>query len=665
MSYEDEFSLDDIFSQIETKNDGEKIQRIPFKFLDSYNKNDNDIFFGRDEEIEDIFRKFHSSKILLIYGRSGSGKSSVVTCGLLNKIPSEDIFPISIRCNNEPYDNFLLDLKKNCEDNNLNNPIDILNCIYERKSKPVLLVFDQFEEIFILSDFDKRKNFINTVKTIVENNSRVNFIFVIREEYLANLTEMEDFLPQLFLNRIRIEQLHKNKAAQVIAEPCRVCDIELEQDIIDLITERLTDKKGTIELTYLQVIMDFLYKKAIENNPDKIVIKKSYLDEIKNIGNVLTQFLDEQLSNMPDSEKGEAVLKRMISSEGTKKRITFQNILDDLHITGFNIDEKQLLDILQYFVNVRIISDKDENGNYELRHDSLADRIYDRMTSLEKEINDIKKFIENAFYAYQKRNKLLDDNDLDYIKPYEDKLYLKPDLKNFVSNSKKAVLKLKRRKQRIFFSIAVVLIVVMGAFSFWALIEKQKAEENLSNFKKSEAEKDKANYEKYLEAADKFMTNYQFDKAIENYQRALEFVPPDTILFSGIEAKNGIELANIKIIQAKDYFNAINKADSLFETGILFKNSNIDKAAFDLIASIEEYNNALTFDLDSVYPVTKINEANRAIDDIVKKYIEKAETHRNLDKESKKIAINNYLLKAKKLRPNNPQIDKLIEEFEK
>jgi len=61
------------------------VPKSPFKFLDSYSIEDRDIFFGRENEIEEIYSKVFRSKILLIYGGSGTGKSSLVSCGLANK----------------------------------------------------------------------------------------------------------------------------------------------------------------------------------------------------------------------------------------------------------------------------------------------------------------------------------------------------------------------------------------------------------------------------------------------------------------------------------------------------------------------------------------------------------------------------------------------------
>jgi len=63
------------------------------------------------------------------------------------------------------------------------------------------------------------------------------------------------------------------------------------------------------------------------------------------------------------------------------------------------------------------LKDKDEDGKYELRHDSLATKIYEKITLVEKELLEITLFLENAWDVYYKRDILLNDNDLRYIYP--------------------------------------------------------------------------------------------------------------------------------------------------------------------------------------------------------------------------------------------------------
>ena len=71
--------------------------KSPFKFIASYTREDREIFFGREQEINELYRRVFESKILLVYGISGTGKSSLIHCGLANKIQENDWLPINIR----------------------------------------------------------------------------------------------------------------------------------------------------------------------------------------------------------------------------------------------------------------------------------------------------------------------------------------------------------------------------------------------------------------------------------------------------------------------------------------------------------------------------------------------------------------------------------------
>ena len=76
------------------------MKRFPFKFLDAYSKEDTDIFFGRDEEIEILYEMVFQTSILLIYGASGTGKTSLIQCGLACKFQSHDWLALTIRRGN-------------------------------------------------------------------------------------------------------------------------------------------------------------------------------------------------------------------------------------------------------------------------------------------------------------------------------------------------------------------------------------------------------------------------------------------------------------------------------------------------------------------------------------------------------------------------------------
>ena len=484
-----ELSLDDIFSSGRKQS---KVQQSgsgqPFKFLDSYTRKDKNIFFGRDSETDELFRKFYSGKLLLVYGKSGTGKSSVINCGLISRIPEEDIFAINIRCGKRAYNNFVCEIKKSSKSAQ-ENPIDILEDIFYEHSKPVTLILDQFEEIFILSDEEERKKLAEALNEILKSRLQINVILIIREEYFASLTEFEPHIPGLYGNRIRIERMNKSAAKEAILKPCLACNVGIESGLADNLVEQLVWQSEGLELTWLQILMDKLYRIALKSDPENPVIKLEDLGKLGRIGNVLGDFLDEQLRSMPNADLGEALLKTMVSTDGTKKQISMKEISASLQAAGNSIDLKVLEDILRHLINVRIITEKDEQGYYELRHDAIAGRIYERMTAVEKEMIEIRAFLDNSYKIFLQRKVLLSENDLKYIELFESKLILNDKLKDFILASRKDVQKKRLRRRFITASAVTLIILVLSGFSLWAFIERTNAikQTRLAEEQKNEA----------------------------------------------------------------------------------------------------------------------------------------------------------------------------------
>ena len=71
--------------------------RSPFKFLDAYKLKDKEVFFGREEEAALLYKMVNQNRLLLVYGQSGAGKTSLVECGLASRFDITDWYPVRIR----------------------------------------------------------------------------------------------------------------------------------------------------------------------------------------------------------------------------------------------------------------------------------------------------------------------------------------------------------------------------------------------------------------------------------------------------------------------------------------------------------------------------------------------------------------------------------------
>jgi WD40 repeat protein len=461
--------------------------KTPFKFLDSFTKEDREIFFGREKEIEELYRRVFRSKIMLVYGVSGTGKSSLINCGLANKFRNEDWLPLNIRRGkNMPESMYAAIVVASLTPKSQYSASDTqfkkyVKSLYLDHYKPIFFIFDQFEELFIFGSKEEKSLFVSIIKTLVDSDIQCRFIFVMREEYMASVTEFEKNIPIFFSNRVRIENMDINNAIQAIKGPCKVFNISIEDGFPEALIENLSPGSPDIELTYLQVYLDKIFRIANDSG-DGISsgeVVAFTLDQLKKVGNVsdlLGTFLNEQISLLDDPDSALAVLKSFVSVKGTKRQMSIDDVMEYAQTLGKPIRETVLLEMLQNFVNLRILRDKDQHERYELRHDSLATKIFEKISGVERDILEIRQFIEDGYNNWQKRGVLLSANDLEYIAPYESRLFLSSDHLNYINQSKNQLEKIKSKRRAIFAGATFVLLIVFAGFTIWALIERKTAE---------------------------------------------------------------------------------------------------------------------------------------------------------------------------------------------
>jgi WD40 repeat protein len=515
----------------------------PFKFLDSYTKDDRDIFFGRDSEIEELYHRVFESKIMLVYGVSGTGKSSLIQCGLANKFAETDWLPIAVRRGGNIIESMSAGINSaslTTQPSRIQTPQDFrksVRSLYLDHYKPIFFIFDQFEELFIFGDREERKAFISIVKLLTESELQCRFIFVMREEYMAGFTEFERVVPSIFQNRVRIEKMSHRNAIEAIKGPCRVFNISLEEGFAEALLNRLSPENADVELTYLQVFLDKIYRLApdkFSEKSDKLFFTIELLQKTGNVSDLLGSFLDEQIFQMDDPDTSLTVLKSFVSVRGTKRQMNTEDITEYSETLGKPVSSEDTEKLIRTFINLRILNDKDQNGKFEFRHDALAYKIYEKITLFEKEILEVRQYIENAWHIWLKRNILLSIDDLEYIAPYENRLHLPRDLSGFIEKSKHYLTRVTKRRRNLVFGLSSTLVIILTILTIWALGERNKARN----------ERNKALAEKYNFLARDLATNdptkalflasyaYTLDTTNINIHNNLEKIYYDNTIYS-------------------------------------------------------------------------------------------------------------------------------------
>lgn len=323
------------------------ITRSPFKFLDSYQKEDKEIFFGREAETEELYDRVFETNLILLYGASGTGKTSLINCGLGNKFDTADWHPIFIRRKDNILDSFQkeidrLAVKEMDKDASIAKK---LRSLYLDYFKPIYLIFDQFEELFILGSLEEQTAFFELLNDILIAGLQCKVLISMREEYIAFLSDYERIVPTLFDNRQRIEKMHPSDIRDVIAGTAEAFNIKMidPETTLDKMIENLKDKRAGIDLANLQVYLDRLYKKDVErkgSETGEITFDPPLIDAAGKLEDVLADFLEEQIFIIDrelEQQKGIKdkgipmdILFALVTDNGTKQAITLENIKENL-----------------------------------------------------------------------------------------------------------------------------------------------------------------------------------------------------------------------------------------------------------------------------------------------------------------------------------------------
>lgn len=450
------------------------MKKYPFKFLDAYSSEDKGIFFGRDEEINALYEMVFQSSIILIYGASGTGKTSLINCGLAGKFQQHDWLPLMIRRGiniNESLEKALknaggsytkIENEINWDDDFSNDlsqylkpdsPIgNAIKSIYQKSFRPIYLVFDQFEELFILGTKTEQELFVKAILDILQSKQPVKIIFSIREEYLGFLFDFERAIPQLMKKKLRIEAMNLEKVKQVIvgASQLENSNIRIKKGESDGVSEGIFNKvrgKGkslTIQLPFLQVFLDKFYLKCTgdESRNADAVFSMKILNEMGEIGDILIDFLEEQVNGISKNlstkypilnpEMIWRILSPFSTLEGTKEPISKQELLDRLpELNSFILDA-----VVDAFILSRILRYNENTEMFEISHDALAKPIAEKRSVEEKALLEIKRLIKSQVSVNDEAREYFTEKQLLFIDPYLDKFKLKDDELNWIDKSR-------------------------------------------------------------------------------------------------------------------------------------------------------------------------------------------------------------------------------------
>jgi WD40 repeat protein len=227
------------------------LRACPYVGLTAYSEEDAEFFFGREGEIDLVIANLKGSRLTLLYGESGVGKSSILRAGVIRRLQAEIARNRSRRYDeveeeSEPHklplaaalfrgpwlapplpslmEVIYAAVKEAVGDDvppwqPRDNVVETLRT-WTKLVRTILVVLDQFEEYFLYHAAEAAPDTVAGALAAIVNepNLRVNFLLSTREDALAKLDPLKKHIP-IYGNVLRIKYLDERAAKAAIEKP--------------------------------------------------------------------------------------------------------------------------------------------------------------------------------------------------------------------------------------------------------------------------------------------------------------------------------------------------------------------------------------------------------------------------------------------------------------
>jgi tetratricopeptide (TPR) repeat protein/KaiC/GvpD/RAD55 family RecA-like ATPase len=339
--------------------------REPYPGLRSFQRHEVDIFFGRDDHVDEMIDKLAKSHFLCVTGPSGCGKSSLARTGLMNGLEAgflpgrgSDWIFVDFRPGGDPLRSLIdtfaeataAQLSSTSETSEQaadavsktdvdllltnhialqsHNLVEAISIIKGIENRPILVLVDQFEELFRYAQKDAHSAvaFVDVLLRTVAAAGNIYVVITIRTDELEKCSKYPGLTAAINDSQFLTPTLDRFEIQEAIEGPIAVFGGHIDPDFTIWLLNSVEDEPDKLPL--LQHVMQVLYRNkstAIENSKpgfDKSGVSpdKNPLAPSNKSSRVVVDLADffrvfaAGTEAVPDESDGRIVLRKSLST---------------------------------------------------------------------------------------------------------------------------------------------------------------------------------------------------------------------------------------------------------------------------------------------------------------------------------------------------------------
>lgn len=377
----------------------------PYPGLAPFTEEDARFFFGREGETGQVLEQVAGSRLTLLYGESGVGKTSLLRAGVLPRLQEAGKVPVYFKdWRRDAIGSLRAAVAAAVAEPAAEVPAslgDYLEAATRGHEAELVIVLDQVEECFVYHGEEGGSVAGQLLDAVRRADLPVRFLVAMRGDTFSRLDRFRHLAGDLRIGTFRLGPLRGEGARDAIEKPVRMYDalkpeerrfggVEIEPALVDKVIDqvrrgrlsmdesghgRSADLEGC-EAAFLQLVMTRLWYHEIESASRTLWSRT--LDELGGAATIVHGALEEALDTLSAEERETCALlfPYLVTPAGAKVACSAEELAEHARTSPESVGK-----LLQRLADdeLRILAPASSGGGeapaYEIRHEALGPAI--------------------------------------------------------------------------------------------------------------------------------------------------------------------------------------------------------------------------------------------------------------------------------------------------
>ncbi len=386
----------------------------PFPGLRPFLPEESDLFFGREGESEEVLRKLLKNRFVTVMGASGTGKSSLIYCGVLPRVNrlgdnTTSLWKIlTFRPGNDPIGNLTEALALAVPENNDIESVKktiasilasgqdgltkVIRDLVIKNSEKILILVDQFEELFrysisgasATSDTDATSFVTLLENSVVQQSIEIYSIITMRSDFIGECAHFQGLTQLINSSNYLVPHMNRDNYKSAIEGPARYAGASIDAKLVDTLLGDIGDQTDQLPVLQHALMRTWSYWQELDE-PGRPVSFSDY-DSVGTMSDAMSRHANEAFEEL--SPGGREICEKMFKSI-TEKGADNKGIRHPLKVSAIKsaagCTSEELFDVIERFritsrsfVTPREGIPLSDDSVIDLSHESIM-RLWDRL----------------------------------------------------------------------------------------------------------------------------------------------------------------------------------------------------------------------------------------------------------------------------------------------